>query len=112
MHHLGYKRHRQRTIVSHGHIWLGRILITLGMINGGLGLLLSNNASRGECIAYGVIAGLVWLLWVILAAFGERRRSQARGPVPVAASKPANGVGNEPSIRVAGVDEKAGPNYA
>lgn len=40
------------------HIWLGRAAITLGMINGGLGLQLSGNASRGEIIAYGVIAGM------------------------------------------------------
>ena len=36
--------------MSHLHIWIGRIVITLGMINGGLGLLIAGNASRGEQI--------------------------------------------------------------
>jgi hypothetical protein len=126
LHHVGYKRHGQRTIVSYGHIWMGRILITLGMINGGLGLRLADNASRGECIAYGVVAGIIWLLWMIVAAFGEIRRSRSRRSAPLAASAPANTADvthdhdhdhhdhhdNEPSIRVSGVDDKAGPTYA
>lgn len=53
------------------------------MINGGLGLLLAYNAplgfapSRGQVIAYGVIAGIMWLLYVTAAIIGERRRSVA-----------------------------------
>ena len=40
------------------HIWLGRALITLGMINGGLGMLFSGgDPTRSEIIAYGVVAG-------------------------------------------------------
>jgi hypothetical protein len=73
---------------------MGRILITLGMINGGLGLLLADNASRGEKIAYGVIAGFIWLLWMVIAVLGELSMARNAGPRPVAASKPANGVGN------------------
>jgi len=84
LHHLGYKRHGQRTIISHGHIWLGRILITLGMINGGLGLRLADNATRGEEIAYGVVAGVMWLIWMACAVLGEIRRSRTKGPVPIA----------------------------
>ena len=42
------------------HIWMGRILITLGTVNGGLGLLYSANATKGEQIAYGVVAGVIW----------------------------------------------------
>lgn len=59
---------------------LGRLLITLGMINGGLGLLLSSNASRGDYIAYGVVAGVIWVAYIAIAAFGEvKDHGKAKG---------------------------------
>jgi hypothetical protein len=99
IHHVQYKRHSRRTIWSYGHIWLGRIVITLGMINGGLGMLLASDApaflsfrpTRGQIVAYGVIAGIMWLLWVAAIVVGERRR---RTRAPVAAAKEAE-VDNE-----------------
>ncbi len=48
-------------------------MITLGIINGGLGLYLAG-AAQSLKIAYGVIAGIVWLVWMLLAVFGEIRR--------------------------------------
>ncbi|KAG9191471.1 hypothetical protein G6011_10205 [Alternaria panax] len=86
VHHLKFKKYSRRTIWSHGHLWLGRILITLGMINGGLGLLLASDApaftgfapSRGQIIAYGIIAGIMWLLWVSASVYGESKRSIPR----------------------------------
>lgn len=83
IHHLRYKKLQRRTVWSYGHLWLGRIAITLGMINGGLGLLLAYDAplgfapSKGQVIAYGVIAALMWLLYVTAAIVGERRRASA-----------------------------------
>jgi hypothetical protein len=85
VHHLQYKKHSRRTIWSYGHLWLGRIVITLGMINGGLGMLLASDApaflsfrpTQGQAIAYGVIAGLMWLFWVAAVVIGERRRARA-----------------------------------
>lgn len=93
VHHVQYKKYSRRTVWSYGHLWLGRIVITLGMINGGLGMLLASDApaflsfrpTRGQIIAYGVIAGIMWLLWVAAAFVGERRRAKA----PVAAKKEA-----------------------
>lgn len=38
-----------------------RVVLTLGIINGGLGLKLTGDNPKGE-IAYGVIAGILWLL--------------------------------------------------
>lgn len=61
------------------HIWLGRLLITLGMINGGLGLLLSANASTGEYIAYGVIAAVIWVAYVALVVGGEVAGGKGKG---------------------------------
>jgi hypothetical protein len=85
VHHLKFKKHSRRTIWSYGHLWLGRILITLGIINGGLGMLLASDApaflafrpTRGQIIAYGVVAGIMWLAWVAAAIYGEIRRAKA-----------------------------------
>lgn len=56
---------QRRTIITHAHIWLGRIIITMGMINGGLGLQLTG-VSTGSYIAYGVVVGLFWLTWMAI----------------------------------------------
>jgi hypothetical protein len=82
VHHVKFKKYSRRTVWSYGHLWLGRIVITLGMINGGLGMLLASDApaflsfrpTQGQVIAYGVIAGIMWLAWVAAAIVGERRR--------------------------------------
>jgi hypothetical protein len=84
VHHYKFKKLNRRTVWSYGHIWFGRIAITLGMINGGLGMLLATETtffmpSQGQIIAYGVVAGIMWLAWVAAAIVGERRR--ARGMV-------------------------------
>lgn len=84
VHHLKFKKYSRRTVWSHAHLWIGRIVITLGIINGGLGLHLASDApafsgfapSNGQIIAYGVIAGCMWSLWVIAAIIGERRRAK------------------------------------
>ncbi|PVI01193.1 hypothetical protein DM02DRAFT_362727 [Periconia macrospinosa] len=83
LHHFAYKKYRRRTVWSYGHLWLGRIVITLGMINGGLGLLLASETgfyapSRGQIIAYGIVAGFMWLMWVLASIAGERRRARSR----------------------------------
>lgn len=81
LHHYQFKKYSRRTIWSHGHLWLGRIVITLGIINGGLGMLLATETgyfvpSKGQMIAYGVVAGIMWLAWVGAAVVGEKRRGR------------------------------------
>lgn len=66
LHHLLWSKQKKSEIVAKYHIWMGRVLITLGMIQGGLGLLFSDNATRGENIAYGVIAGVIWVSWIVI----------------------------------------------
>lgn len=83
MHHLLFKRHLRRTIWSYAHLWLGRIVITLGIINGGLGLRLARKfplgpPSRGAMIGYGIAAGFMWLLYVLAVLLGERKRRKVR----------------------------------
>ena len=67
LHHNIYKKEGRRTIWGLLHVWWGRIIITLGIINGGLGLMLSDNTTKGE-IAYGEIAGGIWLTWIGVSA--------------------------------------------
>lgn len=66
IHHYIFKRKHIRTKWAIAHVWWGRALITVAIINGGLGLQLGGNSEKGE-IAYGVIAGVIWLTWVIVS---------------------------------------------
>ena len=70
LHHRAYGTSSRPTSWTVLHVWLGRLLITLGIINGGLGLRLSADTTNGEII-YGVFAGLVWLVWVGLTLWRE-----------------------------------------
>ncbi|KAF7875135.1 hypothetical protein EAF04_002307 [Stromatinia cepivora] len=75
-HHMLFKRHGGPNIATYPHVWWGRAVITLGIINGGLGLKLAGNSKKGE-IAYGVIAGFMWVLWmavILLATMKSRSR--------------------------------------
>jgi hypothetical protein len=81
LHHTLFKKYSHRTLWSYAHIWIGRIAVTLGIINGGVGLRLADSmhmSSRGGIIAYSVIAAVVWLVWVAAMFIGERRRKVAQ----------------------------------
>ncbi|KAF3006807.1 hypothetical protein E8E13_010450 [Curvularia kusanoi] len=85
LHHMLFKKYQSRTLWSYAHIWVGRIAVTLGIINGGLGLQWAdsmNMSSRGGIIAYAVIAVFVWLAWVAASIIGERRRSRKLAEAP------------------------------
>ncbi|MCJ1333820.1 hypothetical protein MMC10_010526 [Thelotrema lepadinum] len=63
--HSLYKKKKRPTFVGTGHAYLGFIVITLGMINGGLGLNFSRKyVTDSECIAYGVIVTVLWICFV------------------------------------------------
>lgn len=73
-----------RTWVGRVHLWLGRLLIVLGMVNGGLGIRLasfspfqSDATSNKAGIAYGVIAAVVFALYLIFVIVFEVRRRRA-----------------------------------
>ena len=79
MHHRAFKQVGHRTGWSYGHLWLGRIIITLGIINGGLGFALANNTNVGP-IAYAVVAAVFYIAYIAAAIIGERRRARAMPP--------------------------------
>ncbi|KAJ8122013.1 hypothetical protein O1611_g9950 [Lasiodiplodia mahajangana] len=78
LHHLHYVKTQSRGLVSYGHIWYGRILIVLGIINGGLGLQLAG-ASQSFVIAYSVVAAVIFTVYVGVAIFGEIKRARSTG---------------------------------
>ena len=81
LHHYMFKAYDRKTFWTASHVWAGRLIITLGIINGGLGLRLSE-ADRSSEIAYGVLAGLVWVVWlgvILWSTFGPAQNTRARG---------------------------------
>ncbi|KAI1188799.1 iron reductase domain protein [Nemania serpens] len=73
IHHRYYVKYQKRGLVSYGHIWYGRTLIILGIVNGGLGLQLAG-ASRSLIIAYSVVAAVIFTAYAGGAVWGELRR--------------------------------------
>jgi hypothetical protein len=94
LHHNGYMATGGRTAFSHAHMWVGRVLITLGVINGGLGFLLAGNTSSGP-IAYTVVAAVFYLTYVVSAVVTERRRALAEANEPPKYDDNARWSGNE-----------------
>lgn len=75
-HHANFVKTQSRGAVSYAHIWFGRALLVLGVVNGGLGLQLS--AERNSLvIAYSVIAGIVFLLYFAAKLWATSRKSQS-----------------------------------
>lgn len=83
LHHLRWKKNindaKKMYTWAWIHVWLGRTLVTVGIINGGLGLQLSENTVNGE-IAYGVIAGFIWCVYVAVTVVAIVR---SRGDISV-----------------------------
>ena len=77
IHHLIYARQQRRSIWTTIHIWFGRVLITFGIIEGGLGLRYADNTTGGE-IAYGVVAGVIWLIWMSVAVWSQFSKRRER----------------------------------
>ncbi|KIW24021.1 uncharacterized protein PV07_09760 [Cladophialophora immunda] len=71
IHHLNYKKVGRRTVPSHFHIWLGRVLIYAGMVNAILGALLSDDT--GIAIAVGIVSAVL-ALGLEFMAFRHRRQ--------------------------------------
>lgn len=81
IHHRTFLRTGARSGSSYGHIWVGRIAIPLGIVNGGLGLKLSRVENK-YVIVYSVFAGLMGVAYLAAIAIGEMARRKARN-VPV-----------------------------
>ena len=80
-----------RTIITQVHLWLGRLLITVGVINGGLGIMVTwdrgeslqtTETSRRVAITYGVVAGTIFLIYAAFMCRHEYRRAPLIMNVP------------------------------
>ncbi|KAI9890797.1 MAG: hypothetical protein M1814_003581 [Vezdaea aestivalis] len=79
--HASYKKTGARSVAGLGHTWMGRALILLGIINGGLGLQLAMAENR-EVIAYGVCAGVVGAGFLAFIGWVEVRRGKGAVGTP------------------------------
>ncbi|EED17189.1 integral membrane protein [Talaromyces stipitatus ATCC 10500] len=88
---MGLLQHRyfrstgKKSIFAYLHRWFGRSMLTLGIINAGLGFRVtgigSSIAPVGAVIAYGVVAGIVWL---VVSSPGYKMLRDHRSGRPVA----------------------------
>jgi hypothetical protein len=62
-HHRLYLAGRSNRLLRLGHVWYGRLLIILAIVNGGTGLQLAENSPGGEK-AYAVLAGVVGVVYL------------------------------------------------
>ena len=69
LHHRHFVQNQSRGMVSHIHIWWGRLLMILGVINGGLGLQLSS-ASNGLVVGYAVASAVLFVVYVASKVVG------------------------------------------
>lgn len=77
IHHFRFRKTQRKTLWTAFHIWYGRVIILLGIINGGLGLQLAANTTAGE-IAYGVVAGVVGLGYITTVTAMSRPKEVKR----------------------------------
>ncbi|KAK3303152.1 uncharacterized protein B0T15DRAFT_539360 [Chaetomium strumarium] len=77
IHHERFKQLRRRQVWSYLHLFNGRIFITLGIINGALGLWIARESIIWK-VVYLLVAAAIWSLWLAVAMWGEWRRWRER----------------------------------
>ncbi|KAI9039755.1 cytochrome and DOMON domain-containing protein [Aspergillus affinis] len=82
--HMHFRKRGTKSSFAYAHRWLGRILIILGIINGGLGFRLAGIGSpstpRSAMIAYSVIAGVMGLAYISAHLVMELQGRKEQGP--------------------------------
>ncbi|RAH77141.1 CBD9-like protein, partial [Aspergillus japonicus CBS 114.51] len=90
--HRHWKREAAKSVFGYVHRWVGRGAIILGMVNGGLGFGLagrgmggvgSRNVPVAAVVVYSVVAGVVFVGYVVGVVWGKTkvfgRRGQGKG---------------------------------
>lgn len=75
LHHLHFLKYQERGLISHAHIWYGRVLMAIGIVNGGLGLQLAS-APNSLNIAYALVSVVVSIVYIAGAIVGAVRRKR------------------------------------
>ncbi|CAH0020602.1 unnamed protein product [Clonostachys rhizophaga] len=78
LHSRHYAKHEGRGHVGIVHVWYGRSLMLLGVLNGGLGLQLAGHRGSAWVIAYSVIAGLAFASYLASIIFSIRKYSRRK----------------------------------
>ncbi|KAJ4393941.1 hypothetical protein N0V93_003158 [Gnomoniopsis smithogilvyi] len=99
IHHRQFKIHQRRTVVSYLHLLNGRLLIILGIVNGGLGLKVSR-ASDMVKLAYTIVAAILGGAWLVITVLSEVRKS--KGKDIWGTGRPRN---NGKSVRMGRIDK-------
>jgi len=73
VHHARFKRIQRRQVWSYLHLFNGRISVTVGIINGALGLNLAA-ASAYRKRVYIIVAAVMWSLWMLVSLWAELMR--------------------------------------
>ncbi|PGG99605.1 hypothetical protein AJ79_08465 [Helicocarpus griseus UAMH5409] len=80
LHHRNYVRTHERSMFGIVHRWGGRTILTLAIINGGLGFMFAGIGTEGVpkagVIVYGAIAGFMGVVYMIVATWGTLRRAK------------------------------------
>lgn len=76
VHHLKYKRYHAPSPYTHAHVWFGRVIVSAGLIDGLLGILLAGKGT-GTIAAYCVVAGGVWIIWILVVVFAAKREKKS-----------------------------------
>lgn len=76
VHHANYKKCERRTWASHAHLWTGRVVIVVGMLNTVLGFVLAGNTLAAA--AAGVISVVILIGSVATTYFGSKRSHTKR----------------------------------
>jgi hypothetical protein len=102
--HIHFRRTGGKSLFAYAHRWLGRALIALGIVNGGLGFLFTKNdghpAPPGAMISYAVVAGVVGLAYIVLVIVLPFRKNKRAAAAAAGAKKEvaSNGSGSGEGI--------------
>lgn len=80
--------------MSYVHLWWGRILLVLGVINGGLGFELSHS-KQSYITAYSVIAVVFYLFWAGVKVSATVRKGKTGAGARKRSSNPSMSYGDD-----------------
>jgi hypothetical protein len=84
--HWRSRKTGKKPVLGYLHVWVGRIVITISLVNGGLGLRLAEGSSGGE-ISYAVLAAVVATVYGAMLVwwyFFNSRAGKRAAPAPAA----------------------------
>lgn len=87
LNHYFHERYPRIIYLGHVHVWLGRILITVGIVNGGLGFRFADTIPcprwpQWPKIVYGAVATSIWIVYVaIIIVWDKFNQSEAQAEI-------------------------------